>query len=371
MREPLAVTLAASIATLPIIVTTFQTLSIASLPANLLVAELVLPMTWLGAALAMAAPVPYLGAILALPTLGLASLLVGIVDWLAQAPGAAVATGRPSVLFAVLWYAMLGCWVGAGSADVRALGLRPPILRVGAVVAAVLALVVAVVPLGQSDAVEVSLLDVAAGAAFVRTPGGRTAVLVTADDAPGLRASVGQRLRGLVERPEILVAPTDAGAVADLLARYPPSTSLLGSGSEIAPGTQVDVGDGAIVEVVDVRQVDERLVLDLLVLVDDLAIWLPGPGRPSARWADAPAGRALLRLPTTAAAWLRDPTPRSWLAIVGQTPRTDVPPELGAVFLDQRSLGAVEVRLAAGDLTVLTERCEGSAGCEVMISQAE
>ena len=174
---------------------------------------------------------------------------------------------------------MLGCWVGIGSADLRALGIRPALLRAGAVVAATGALVVAIVPVAQTDAVEISLLDVAAGTAFVRTPGGRTAVLVTADDAFGLTASVGQRLRGLAARPEIVVAPAGATAVTQLLERYPADHGVLARASAedvVGPGSQIDLGDSVSIWVVDVRSVDERVVLDLAVLIGDTAIWLPG-----------------------------------------------------------------------------------------------
>ena len=88
LREPLTVTLAAQLATLPIIVTTFQSVSVASLPANLLAAPLVVPITWLGAALSVAAPVPVLGEMLAWPTWAAARAMLNLA-------GVALCRARP------------------------------------------------------------------------------------------------------------------------------------------------------------------------------------------------------------------------------------------------------------------------------------
>jgi competence protein ComEC len=360
VRAPLTVTLAAQLATLPIILGTFQTVSMASVPANLLAAPLVLPITWLGAALSMAAPVPFLGELLAWPTWACARAMLNVAGWLALLPGAAVATGRPSPLFAACWFAMLMCWVGAGSADVRTLGIRPGFLRASAALAAAGAVTLAVLPNGQTDAVEISLLDVPAGAAFVRSPAGRTAVLVTADDAFGLTPSVGQRLRGLATRPDLVVGPAGSTAVTQLLARYPADRVLEGGGpgeSDLTPGTRIVLGEDVTIEVVDVRTVDDRVVLDLAVLAGDVAVWLPGPGRPSERWSVIEdSNRTVLRLPTTAAAWLREPMSRPWHLVVGQQMRGSLALTPDLPYVEQRQARAVEIAVAVDDLTVRTER---------------
>jgi hypothetical protein len=126
--------------------------------------------------------------------------------------------------------------------------------------------------------------------------------------------------------------------------------------------------DATAVQVVDVRQVNERVALDLAVFVDDLAIWLPGPGRPSPAWSELPPNeRAVLRLPTTAAVWLHDVTPGRWLAVVGQGVRATRPAGSDMLLLDQRQHGAIEIKAGDDDVDVRTERCEGGADCEVTI----
>ena len=122
--------------------------------------------------------------------------VLGGSTWFGSLPDAAIATGRPASAFAVCWYAMLLCWVGARSADVRALGLRPRPLYGAMGALALAALTLAFVPAGRSSALEISLLDVEAGAAFVRAPSGQTAVLLTADDAFGLTPSSGPAASG-------------------------------------------------------------------------------------------------------------------------------------------------------------------------------
>jgi hypothetical protein len=231
-------------------------------------------------------------------------------------------------------------------------------------------------------------LAVGAGAAFVRTPGGRTAVILTDDDAYGLTASVAERLRGVGEVPSVLVAPAGAAAVADLIGRYPigeriettPRSAVSPAGSVDAdadagssfaqPGTRVNLDDGVTIDVVDVRVVEQRVVLDLAVRADGLVVWLPGPGRPSPGWSTMLGPeRTVLRLPSTATAWLRDGPPQAWLLLVGQSPRVTAADLGDRLLLDQRQHGAIELVVTDGVLDVRVARCDSGSGCQVVIPE--
>jgi competence protein ComEC len=86
VADAVAITIAATLGTAPLIATHFEQLSLASLPANLAVAPAVAPIMWLGmlaAALAQASPA------LAAPVAGLASPLLTIVGAVAHAAGSA------------------------------------------------------------------------------------------------------------------------------------------------------------------------------------------------------------------------------------------------------------------------------------------
>ena len=59
----------------------------------------------------------------------------------------------------------------------------------------------------------------------------------------------------------------------------------------IVAGSRVELGDGVVVQVVDARPIGQATVLDLAILVDDLAVLLPGPApQPDAgqRWTRMP-----------------------------------------------------------------------------------
>jgi hypothetical protein len=128
------------------------------------------------------------------------------------------------------------------------------------------------------------------------------------------------------------------------------------------------VDDDVAIDVIDVRVVDQRVVLDLAVRVDGLVVWLPGPGRPSPGWTPAISQeRTVLRLPSTATAWLRDGPPQPWLMLVGQSPRLTAADLGDRMLLDQREFGAVEFVLTDGELDVRAERCDSGSGCRVAI----
>jgi competence protein ComEC len=103
LADAAAVTLAATVATAPLMALHFEYVSLASLPANLLAAPAVAPIMWLGM---LAAAVSQVAPAAALPFNLVNGLLLAYVEWVAHAAGAAplaalpVHLGGPSALAA-------------------------------------------------------------------------------------------------------------------------------------------------------------------------------------------------------------------------------------------------------------------------------
>jgi competence protein ComEC len=117
IAEAAAITIAATVATAPLLALHFEQVSLASLPANLLAAAVVAPVMWLGMlgiALAQVSPV------LATPLNVLCAPLLGYVEWVAhaaaQAPLAAVPIRIGGPVGLTVAYA---CMAGAIFAGVR------------------------------------------------------------------------------------------------------------------------------------------------------------------------------------------------------------------------------------------------------------
>lgn len=167
---PLAVTLAAQAAVLPLSLLFWQGISLVSLAANLAVAPLVEVLVWVGSALVL------LGLIARLPALWLAwaaglllRLLTGSTHLLARAPLAFVTLPAPKPWEAAVYYLGLAAVAAPGLARARCLrqGLLLPI-------ALALAVVLRVAPTLGPDRLQAAFLDVGQGdAAVLRLPGGR------------------------------------------------------------------------------------------------------------------------------------------------------------------------------------------------------
>ena len=137
---------------------------------------------------------------------------------------------------------------------------------------------------------------------------------------------------------------------------------------EVSPGTRIDLGDGVTIQVVDVRLAGQRSVVDLAVLVDEVAILLPGPGATSSRWAEvAPEAVTVAVLPASAVSWARTLPPRNWLLLVGEAGLERARGQSDVPFLDRRELGSVEVSVHGGTVAVRTERCPGGRECAVAL----
>ncbi|MBI4493493.1 MAG: ComEC/Rec2 family competence protein [Chloroflexi bacterium] len=262
LRDPLAVTLAAQIATLPLIVSTFHTLSIVSPLANLLIAPALPPLMALGGLLVVASPVPALAALLAWPNWALLSYVLGVIRLSGDLPGALLSLGALPPLASAGLYALVLLLGLLALPEVRALLGRLPV-RVGggglrlALLAVPLA---ALVPLAAVAArpdgrLHASTLDLGSSlAVLVRTPAGRTAVLAGPATPGRLLAVLGQRLRPWETSLGVVVLQSDEEVtrLRPLFARYPAQAIVVPASAEAPPaeaGARVlRVGAGGRVE---------------------------------------------------------------------------------------------------------------------------
>jgi competence protein ComEC len=248
LAEAVAVTVAATLATAPLIAWRFDRTSVVGLPANVLAAPAVAPVMWLGM---VAAAVGQIVPDLAAPLVAVAGLPLAYVVWLGRTaaglPGAEVAVAAPVVtaLAALLTVAVAGGPGGArGVRGSRGPGARR---RVAFVVVAGLAAVCVlgraagrppVVAPPASDALRVTAIDVGQGDATLVQADGH-AVLVDAGP-PGAPLLAGLARAG-VRRLDALVVTHpqtdhDGGAPA-VLARLPVDLMLDGRGGDRAPAS--------------------------------------------------------------------------------------------------------------------------------------
>ena len=280
IAEPVGLTLAVSLATLPLMVSAFQVVSLVSPLAHVVALPLLSAVLVTTALLAAAAPLAPLGVMLGWLAWLPATLLLGTIRFFGSWPAAAVSTGRPTPLAALGLALVLLAWGVWGLPEVKAArlalkrrrelgllrvsGLRSPagvpgwsapaacigtLLAAGGVLAAVR-------PDGQ---LHVERLSLARGeAVFIRGPTGRTALVVRGPaEAPSLVREVAGHL-ALWEHKLDAAVQLDASAGKALtltLSRYPADQQLVLSGNDTArqitlQGTgDVDLGGGAVLEV--------------------------------------------------------------------------------------------------------------------------
>jgi competence protein ComEC len=383
VREPLAVALAAQLATLPIILGTFHTLSTVAPVANVLIGPLVPATMLLGGVLVVVAPLPGLGTLVAWPTWAVASGVLGIVETLADLPGSVIFTGRWPVLATIAWYAILLGWVVVRSADVQALCEPWQVRRArwGMVGVSLLILPATLfLPDGSGGRATATLLDAGGLAVLARSSDGRTALIVGDGSSLALAASLGQHLR-FAERGLDLAVATGDGRTGEMLSealrRYPAAAIVgprmdddsppEGDGTwlDVRSGQRFAVGSDVEVEIVDVREHSGRPAADVLLRVGVAAVWLPAPGPSSVRWQEVVAEErpAVLRRPTRSPGWAREAPVQPWLAIVTDMPDGARP---GAVTLDHRTHGAVVVVVDDDEApSVRPERCPSGGSCSI------
>jgi competence protein ComEC len=248
LAEGAAVTIAATLATAPLIAFHFETLSTTTLVANLLAMPAVAPAMWLGMATAAAAQVP------GLPVESLNWLNALLLGYIAQVAawcgrpswaevdvrlgGAGLAGSYLALAAAVLFAFRLGRQRrltvarrrgdGAATARGRRAGARPIQLALAALAALVL-LVTLVASRGGSPAsgpisgLRIEVLDVGQGDAILLQPAGAPAVLV--DGGPPGDGLAGKLEDAGVERLGAAVVTHDqsdhAGGIEELLGRLP------------------------------------------------------------------------------------------------------------------------------------------------------
>src|SRR3954468_24514644 len=207
--EAVALTVAASIGTAPLIALHFDRTSVVSLPANLLAAPAVAPVMWLGMA---AATVGQVSAVAAEPFAALAAYPVAFLSWLS-----ATAARLPHASLAVApWLVGVVC-LGAGAAIVSPAARRPSAGAVLAAAAAAVALLRApVAPLAAPAGLRVTFLDIGQGDATLIQER-RTSVLV--DTGPPDGGIVARLRHAGVRRLDLLVvthaqADHEGGAAA-------------------------------------------------------------------------------------------------------------------------------------------------------------
>lgn len=224
LAEALAVTAAATLGTAPLIALHFERLSLVSLPANLLAAPAVAPVMWLGT---IAGTLGQVAPGLAAPVAALAALPLGYLTWLADRaaalPFAEVAVSSPGPLGVVAIYGAIVVAALAWRRLPRAGRRRAAaVLAAGALVTAVLAVLLRSGPPEPPRDLTISFLDIGQGDATL-IQHGAAAVLVDSGPPDG---PVLARLRAAgVRRLDVLVLTHDAldhdGAAGAVLAAIP------------------------------------------------------------------------------------------------------------------------------------------------------
>ena len=326
VQEPASATLAAQLATMPVLAATFHQVSVVSPVANLLAAPMIPVATIAGVfGIAIVAAFPLLtgpvSAVLALPT----GYLLAVFESTAALPAAIAPVGEVHPAVSVLYGAALLAWAIGPTAEGKDLiarlrssrYLRPLTASAGVLCAAGIA---AVSGLGStSPPLVMSVLDVGHGdAALVRAPSGRTVLIDGGPNPTALLAQIGRRM-GIVERsfsaviltradgerlPGItaaaeryspgLVVPPPEGAASGLYQRWEAMASNTqavatssGSTIELEPGISIElIPTDPVPALTDAGSPQRTLVLR--ILYGDTSI-LVG----SSLTADS--GRALLR----------------------------------------------------------------------------
>jgi competence protein ComEC len=244
VAEAVAVTLAATLATAPLIAARFDQASLVALPANVLAAPAVAPVMWLGM---VAGAIGQVAPGLAAPLVGLAGLPVGYLVALGRLAGGlpAAQVTLPLVVVVVLC-ALAAVLVTAPPSRERLAGsAHPRRRRVGVAVATLLAVVAAVGPAikGQPSVappplgdLRITALNIGQGDATLLQAGGH-AILVDAGP-PGDGVVAELRAAGVGHLDVLVVthpqADHDGGAPAVLTA-LPVDVLLDGRGEDRSP----------------------------------------------------------------------------------------------------------------------------------------
>lgn len=278
LAEAIAVCLAATVSTLPLLLGTFDALPLASVPANLLVTPAVAPSMWLGMIAAGAGQVDWLptAPINALNALCLA-YIEQIAAWVGDLPWSTVEASMPPLALGITTIGVLLGFELAVRALLRRRGVGlPDSTRVGRALLVLLPILllagIGIVVLdGESpsgpagDRMVVCALDVGQGDALLLDPPGPAAALVDAGP-PGAEIATALEERG-VRRLTYLIITHDqldhAGGAPEVLAALPVEW-LIHSGASARLGRLAE--QAGLREAVVSEGSDLRLgALDLLV----------------------------------------------------------------------------------------------------------
>lgn len=316
LAEGAAITLAATLATGPLLAHHFGSVPVAGLPANLLALPAVAPAMWLGMVKAglgqLAAAIPQadlvarlLGPIAHIPV----AYLAGLAERFADLPGAQIGVPLGSPARVVAAYAVLAAAAAAATRAVGALGpraeelaaawrRRPRAQRLAVAAAVLAALSLPVARLmsgpGAPSELTVRFLDVGQGdATLIQHPDG-TAVLF--DGGPPEAGTVRLLRRAGVRRLSLVVATHASrdhhGGLADVLDRYPVDLLLDGGDGTRDPDFRALVAEAARR---NVRRV--RAVAPMTIRAGGLRIAvLSPPPRPRGPPPEDPNPRAIVAL---------------------------------------------------------------------------
>ena len=239
VREPVASTLAAQLATAPLLAATFHQLSLISPVANALAAPAI-PLATIAGAVGVligtlvAPAAPLVGAVLTPPT----SYLVAVLETAARIPGAIAPIGEIPAAIAACYAVALLAWAILPTPEGKAFAVvlrtpsaaRPAIAGLSALLAA--AVVAWAGPALASDPyLTVTVLDVGHGdAVFVRTPGQRTVLIDGGPNPAALLGQLGRRL-GFAERSLTVAVLTRAESqrlpgIVEAVERYPSALAV-------------------------------------------------------------------------------------------------------------------------------------------------
>jgi competence protein ComEC len=249
LAEPAGITLAVTIATLPVMLSVFQSVSLISPLAHVVAMPMLPPVLLVGVLLIVSAPLPLVNQLVAwlgwLPTTALAET----VRISGSAPGAALSTGQMPVGVAVAMSLALLAWgllelpeaSELRQAAQRLIKSRQPLMAPLAMATIGLLTLLMVRPDGH---VHVQPLAVSPGeAVFVRGPDGQTVLIARGRiDGYALTSAVAERLR-LWEHDIGAVIALDEDAesrLGPLLERYP---------SPLQHDERYELGGGAVIDI--------------------------------------------------------------------------------------------------------------------------
>lgn len=232
LAEGIGLTLAATLATAPLMALHFETVSLASLPANVVVLVAVAPVMWLGMLAALIGQLPLI------PTAPLALLEGPLLDFIAAVAAAfsrphwaVLRLTAPSPATIAMLYLALVAGLGAGLSALRRRDGHTLAVRLRVALAAAATLAVATTLLGggpsgppiPSGALRVTALDVGQGDAILLARPSAPAVLVDTGP-PGSGVADSLREAGVRRLAAIFISHDQldhAGALPEVLRSFP------------------------------------------------------------------------------------------------------------------------------------------------------